>query len=166
MIEPGHPRISIARQCVLVGLSRSSFYYVPTGESLENLQVMRLLAEQYTRTPFYGVRRMTAWLKGQGYVMNHTRVARLMQTMGLVTLYAKPRTSQRQPGHRVYPYLLRGVPITRVNHVWSPDITYIRLRGGVVSLVAVLDWFSRYVLSWAVSNTMDVHFCLDALEHA
>jgi putative transposase len=166
MIEPDHPRISIARQCALVGLSRSSFYYVPTGESLENLQVMRLLDEQYTRTPCYGVRRMTAWLRGQGYAMHHKRVARLMQTMGLETLYAKPRTSQRQPGHRVYPYLRRGVPITRVNQVWSTDITYIRLRSGFVYVVAVLDWFSRYVLSWAVSNTMDVHFCLDALEHA
>jgi putative transposase len=127
---------------------------------------MRLLDEQYTRTPFYGVRRMTAWLQSQGYGVNHKRVARLMHTMGLETLYTKPRTSQPQPGHRVYPYLLRGVPITRVNQVWSTDITYIRLQGGFVYLVAILDWFSRYVLSWAVSNIMDGRFCLDALEQA
>ena len=127
---------------------------------------MRLLDEQYTRTPFYGVRRMTAWLRAQGYVVNHKRVGRLLRTMGLETLYAKPRTSQSQPGHRIYPYLLRGVPITRVNQVWSTDLTYIRLQGGFVYLVAILDWFSRYVLSWAVSITMDGGFCLDALEHA
>ncbi len=127
---------------------------------------MRLLDEQYTRTPFYGVRRMTAWLQSQGYAVNHKRVTRLMHTMGLETLYTKPRTRQSQPGHRVYPYLLRGVPITHVNQVWSTDITYIRLQGGFVYLVAVLDWFSRYVLSWAVSITMDVRFCLDALEQA
>ena len=166
MIESDHPQISVARQCELVGVSRSSFYYVSKGESLENLQFMRLLDEQYTRTPFYGVRRMTAWLRAQGYVVNHKRVTRLLHTMGLETLYAKPRTSQAQPGHRVYPYLLRGVPITRVNQVWSTDITYIRLHAGFLYLVAVMDWFSRYVLSWAVSITMDVGFCLDALEHA
>jgi putative transposase len=166
LIEPAHPRISVARQCALVGLARSSFYYTAQGEQAENLQLMRLLDEQYTRTPFYGVRRMTAWLKAQGYAVNHKRVARLLRTMGLETLYTKPRTSQSQPGHRVYPYLLRGVPITRVNQVWSTDITYIRLHGGFVYLVAVLDWFSRYVLSWAVSITMDVSFCLDALEQA
>ena len=112
---------------------------------------MRLLDEQYTRTPFYGVRRMTAWLRAQGYVVNHKRVARLLHTMGLETLYAKPRTSQAQPGHRVYPYLLRGVPMTRVNQVWSTDITSIRLHAGFIYLVAVMDWFSRDVLSWAVS---------------
>ena len=166
LIEPDHPQISVARQCELVGVSRSSFYYVSKGERLENLQFMRLLDEQYTRTPFYGVRRMTAWLRAQGYVVNHKRVARLLHTMGLETLYAKPRTSQAQPGHRVYPYLLRGVPITRVNQVWSTDITSIRLHAGFIYLVAVMDWFSRYVLSWAVSITMDVGFCLDALEHA
>lgn len=166
LIEPDHPQISVARQCELVGLSRSSFYYRAQEESAENLYLMRLLDEQYTRTPFYGVRRMTAWLQAQGYAVNHKRVARLLHTMGLETLYTKPRTSQAQPGHRVYPYLLRGVPITRVNQVWSTDITYIRLHSGFVYLVAVLDWFSRYVLSWAVSITMDVGFCLDALEQA
>jgi putative transposase len=166
MIEPAHPRISMARQCQLVGLPRASWYYQPTGVSGENLQLMRLLDEQYTRTPFYGVRRMTAWLKTQGHAVNPKRVARLMRVMGLEAIYPKPRTSQRAPGHRVYPYLLRGLSIRRVNHVWSTDITYIRLRSGFIYLVAVLDWFSRYVVSWAVSITLDVGFCVEALEQA
>ena len=127
---------------------------------------MRLLDEQYTRTPFYGVRRMTVWLRQQGYAVNAKRVARLLHTMGLETIYPKPRPSQPHPGHRVYPYLRRGVPITRVNQGWSPDITYVRLHGGFVYLVAVMDWFSRYVRSWAVSIIMEVAFCLEALEQA
>ena len=127
---------------------------------------MRLLDKQYTDTPYYGIRRMTAWLRSQGYVVNHKRVARLLRTMGLETLYPKPRLSQVHPTHRVYPYLLRGVPITRAHHVWSTDITYIRLHSGFISLGAVMDWFSRYVLSWAVSITMDVGFCLEALDQA
>ena len=127
---------------------------------------MRLLDEKYTETPYYGIRRMTAWLQSQGYPVNRKRVARLMRTMGLETLYPKPRTSQAHPEHRVYPYLLRDVPITQVNQVWSTDITYIRLHSGFIYLVAVMDWFSRYVLSWAVSITMEVGFCLEALEEA
>jgi len=166
LIEPDHPHLSIARQCELVGLARSSFYHRPQGESAENLSLMRLLDEQYTDTPYYGVRRMTAWLRSQGYTVNHKRVARLLRTMGLETIYPKPRMSEPHPAQRVYPYLLRGVPITRVNQVWSTDITYIRLHGGFIYLVAVMDWFSRYVLSWAVSITMDVGFCLEALDQA
>jgi putative transposase len=166
LIEPSHPQISIARQCDLVGLPRSTYYYDGPGESTENLYLMHLLDKQYTDTPYYGVRRMTAWLRSQGYAVNHKRVARLLHTMGLETIYPKPRLSQPHPAHRVYPYLLRGVPITRVNQVWSTDITYIRLHGGFISLVAVMDWFSRYVLSWAVSITMDVSFCLEALDQA
>lgn len=158
--------MSIARQCDLVGLPRSTYYYSAHGESAENLALMRLLDEQYTNTPYYGVRRMTAWLRRQGYAVNHKRVGRLLRTMGVETIYPKPRMSQPHPTHRVYPYLLRGVPITRVNQVWSTDITYIRLHGGFIYLVAVMDWFSRYVLSWAVSITMDVGFCLEALDHA
>jgi putative transposase len=127
---------------------------------------MRLLDEQYTQTPYYGTRRMTAWLRSQGYAVNRKRVTRLLRTMGLEAIYPKPHTSQSHPTHRVYPYLLRGVPITRVNQVWSTDITYIRLHGGFVYLVAVMDWFSRYVLSWALSITLDVGFCLEALEQA
>ena len=166
LIEPAHPQISIARQYDLVGLPRSTYYYQAQGERAENLHLMRLLDQQYTDTPYYGVRRMTAWLRSQGYAVNHKRVARLLRTMGLETIYPKPRLSAPHPAHRVYPYLLRGVPITRVNQVWSTDITYIRLHGGFIYLVAVMDWFSRYVLSWAVSITMDVGFCLEALEQA
>jgi putative transposase len=166
LIEPAHPQMSIARQCDLVGLPRSTYYYHTQEESAENLTLMRLLDTQYTDTPYYGVRRMTAWLRSQGYAVNHKRVARLMHTMGIEAIYPKPHLSQGHPTHRVYPYLLRGVPITRVNQVWSTDITYIRLHGGFIYLVAVMDWFSRYVLSWAVSITMDVGFCLEALEQA
>jgi putative transposase len=166
LIEPAHPQISIARQCDLVGLPRSPYYYHAQGESAENLHLMRLLDKQYTDTPYYGIRRMTAWLRSQGYAVNHKRVARLLRTIGVETIYPKPRLSQRHPEHRLYPYLLRGVPITRVNQVWSTDITSIRLQGGFLSLVAVMDWCSRYVLSWAVSITMEVDFCLEALDQA
>jgi putative transposase len=166
LIDPDHPQLSIARQCDLLGLPRSTYYYQAQGESPENQQLMRLLDEQYTQTPYYGIRRMTAWLRSQGYQGNHKRVARLLRTMGLETIYPKPHMSQPHPAHRVYPYLLRGVPLTRVNQVWSTDITYIRLHGGFVYLVAVMDWFSRYVLSWAVSITMAVGFCLEALDQA
>ena len=122
MIEPAHPQISIARQCALVGLPRSTYYYQGQGESAENLTLMRLLDEQYTETPYDGGRRMTAWLRSQGYQVNHKRVARLMHIMGIEAIYPKPHLSQTQLMHRVYPYLLRGVPITRVNQVWSTEI--------------------------------------------
>lgn len=127
---------------------------------------MRLLDEQYTRTPFYGIRRMTAWLHTVGYPVNHKRVARLLRLMGLMAVYPKPRLSQPAPGHRIYPYLLRGVSIERPNQVWSTDITYIRLTRGFIYLVAILDWYSRYVLAWAVSVTLDLSFCLEAVERA
>jgi putative transposase len=166
LIEPAHPQISIARQCDLIGLPRSTYYYQAQGESAENLTLMRLLDKPYTDTPYYGVRRMTAWLRSQGSHVNHKRVARLMQTMGIEAIYPKPRLSQTHPLPRVYPYLLRGGPIIRVNQVWSTDSTYIRLHGGFIYLVAVMDWCSRYVLSWAVSITMEVGFGLEALEHA
>jgi len=148
------------------GLPRATYYYHTQGESAENLMWMRLLDQQYTDTPYYGIRRMTAWLRSQGYAVNHKRVARLLRTMGLETIYPKPRMSDPHPAHRVYPYLLRGVPITRVNQVGSTDITSIRLHGGFIYLGAVMDWCSRYVLSWAVSITMDVGFCLEALDRA
>jgi len=127
---------------------------------------MRLLDEQYTRTPFYGIRRMTAWLQTQGYPVNHKRVARLLRLMGLEAIYPKPRLSQPGAGQQHYPYLLRGRKIERANQVWSTDITYIRLAQGFIYLVAILDWFSRYVLSWEVSITLDTSFCLQALEQA
>jgi putative transposase len=136
------------------------------GESEENLQLMRLLDEQYTRTPFYGVLRMTAWLQRQGYAVNEKRVRRLLRTMRLMAIYPSPKTSRPAPAHRIYPYLLRGVTVTRPNFVWSTDITYIRLAHGFVYLVAIMDWFSRYVLAWRLSNSLETHFCLEALEHA
>lgn len=163
MIEPQQTAISLARQCELVGLARSSYYYHAVGESAENLHLMRLLDEQYTHTPFYGIRRMTAWLQTQGYAVNHKRVARLMRTMGLEAIYPKPHLSQPAATQQHYPYLLRGMKIERANQVWSSDITYIRLAQGFVYLVAIMDWFSRYVLSWSVSITLDTSFCLEAL---
>jgi putative transposase len=166
LVEPEHPQLSLRRQCALLGLARCGLYYQPVSESGENVHLMRLLDEQYTATPFYGIRRMTAWLRHQGYAVNHKRVGRLMRQMGLAAIYPKPRLSQPAEGHVIYPYLLRGVRITRVNQVWSADITYIRLQSGFVYLVAVMDWFSRYVLSWAVSITMDVAFCVEALNQA
>jgi putative transposase len=165
-IEPEHPALSVARQCELVGLAHASYYYRPAGESAEDLALLRLLDEQYTRTPFYGVRRMTAVLRQQGYAVNPKRVRRLLRTLGLAALAPQPGTSRAAPGHRVYPYLLRGIAIERVNQVWSTDITYIRLRGGFAYLAAVLDWHSRYVLSWALSNRLEVGFCLEVLEAA
>jgi putative transposase len=127
---------------------------------------MRLLDEQYTRTPFYGIRRMTAWLRGQGYAVNHKRVGRLLRLMGLEAIYPKPRLSQPGATLQRYPYLLRGLAIAQPNQVWSTDITYVRLRRGFLYLVAILDWYSRYVLAWEVSNTLDTLFCLEALEQA
>lgn len=166
LLEPGHPQLSLRRQCTLLRLARSGLYYQPASVSAENLRLMQWLDEQYTATPFYGIRRMTAWLRSQGWAVNHKRVGRLLRQMGLDAIYPKPRLSQPAAGHVIYPYLLRGVPVARVNQVWSADITYIRLASGFVYLVAVIDWFSRYVLSWAVSITMDVEFCVEALEQA
>ncbi len=166
LIESDHPQLAVGRQCELLGLSRASFYYEPRGESAANLRLMRLLDEQYTRTPFYGIRRMTAWLQTQGDAVNHKRVRRLLRLMGLEAIYQKPRLSVPAPGHRIYPYLLRGVVIERVNQVWSTDITYIRLLHGFVYLVAIMDWFSRYVLSWEISVTLDSEFCESALVRA
>ena len=166
MIEPTHPQLSIAQQCDLLGIARSSWYYEPIGETAENLILMRLLDEQYTKTPFYGVERMTAWLRQQGYAVNPKRIRRLLRLMGLEALYPKPRLSLPGAAEKRYPYLLRGRSITEVNDVWSTDITYIRLRSGFLYLVAVLDWYSRYVLAWELSNTLDTSFCLAALEGA
>jgi putative transposase len=156
----------VARQCELVGLARASYYYRPVAESAEELALLGLLDEQYTRTPFYGVRRMTAVLRQQGHAVNRKRVRRLLRTLGLAALAPQPGTSRAAPAHPVYPYRLRGVAIERVNQVWSSDITYIRLRGGFVYLAAVLDWYSRYVLSWTLSNSLEVGFCVAALEAA
>lgn len=165
-IDVDEPGLSVRRQCDLLGLSRGSWHYRPAGEREENLHLMRLLDEQYTRTPFYGVLRMTAWLQRQGYAVNEKRVRRLLRTMGLLAIYPGPKTSQPAPSQRTYPYLLRGVAITHPNVVWSTDITYIRLAHGFVYLVAIMDWFSRYVLAWRLSNSLETHFCVEALEQA
>jgi putative transposase len=166
LVEPGHPEISLRRQCELLGVNRSGVYYQPRGESAENLQLMRLIDEEYTRRPFYGSRRMMRWLREQGYPVGRDRVRRLMELMGLEAVYPKPRLSQPGEDHKIYPYLLDGVAINRVNQVWSTDITYIRMAGGFVYLVAVMDWYSRYVLSWALSLTLELPFCLEALQAA
>jgi putative transposase len=166
MIEHSHPQISVRRQCTLVGLNRSSLYYLPTQETEENLLVMRLIDQQYTRTPFYGSRRMTHWLGRAGHEVNRKRVQRLMRKMGLEAVYPRPRLSQAAPEHKVYPYLLRGIEVRHPDQVWSTDITYIPMQHGFMYLVAVMDWHSRYILSWQLSNTMDVNFCLTALEQA
>lgn len=158
--------MSIAKQCELLGLARSSYYYESRGESEENLVLMRLLDEQYTRTPFYGSRKMTAWLQTQGYAVERKRVRRLLQVMGLEAIYPKPHTSLPGSPTQRYPYLLRGMTIERCNQVWSCDITYIRLHRGFIYLMAVMDWFSRYVLSWEISVTLDASFCLEALDRA
>jgi putative transposase len=165
-IEADHSNISIAKQCELLSLARSSYYYCATGESEENLLLMRLLDEKYTRTPFFGIRRMVVWLREAGHGVNPKRVRRLMRLMGLEAMYPKPRLSLGGPGHKIYPYLLSGVRIERTNQVWSTDITYIRLRQGFVYLVAVIDWHSRYVLSWEISVTMETSFCVAALDWA
>jgi putative transposase len=166
MIEPYHRQLSIRRQCELVDLPRSTLYYQPAGESAFNLHLMRLIDEQYLKTPFYGWPRMTAYLHRQGYQVNHKRVQRLMQKMGLQAIYPQRQTSLAAQGHRVYPYLLRNQTITRPNQVWSADITYIPMPRGFMYLVATMDWYSRYVLAWQLSNTLDGLFCLGALDLA
>ena len=166
MIEPDHPRLSIRRQCGLIGLNRASYYYQPASETEENLRLMRLIDEEYMRHPFLGSRRMREYLCRQGYVVNRKRVQRLMRLMGIAALYPKPKLSKAHPEDKVYPYLLRDVAITAPNQVWSTDITYVPMPDGFMYLVAVIDWYSRYVLSWQLSNTLEGWFCLEALEQA
>ncbi len=165
-MEPGHPEISLRRQCGLLGVNRSGLYYEPVGESAENLLLMRLIDQEYTRHPFLGSRRLVVWLGERGQVVNRKRVARLMDLMGIEAVYPKPKLSQPGEGHRIYPYLLRGTKVERANQVWSTDITYIRMAQGFLYLVAVMDWFSRFVLSWSLSLTMEMDFCLEALDRA
>ena len=161
-----HEQLSIVRQCDLLGLDRSSFYYRPQGPTEEELSLLRLLDAQYLETPFYGSRRMAVVLRQQGYAVNRKRVQRLMRQLGIEAIYPKPRLSQRHPDHQVFPYLLRGVSIERANQVWCTDITYLPVLKGHFYLVAVMDWYSRKVLAWAVSNTMEVTFCVEALQRA
>jgi putative transposase len=166
LVDRIHADISVRRQCELLGVNRAGLYYQPVGESEENLLLMRLLDEQYTRAPFYGSRRMREWLATQGFEVNRKRVSRLMVVMGIEAVYPKPRLSQPGEGHKIYPYLLRGTEVKSVNQVWSTDITYIRMARGFAYLVAVMDWFSRFVLSWSLSLTLELDFCVEALKRA
>jgi len=163
MIAIGTGNPSLRQQCQLLALNRSTLYYKPKGESQENLMLMRLLDEQYTRTPFYGVLKMTQHLRTMGYSVNEKRVRRLLRKMGLHAVYPAPKLSQRHPEHAIYPYLLRDMKIEQCNQVWSTDITYIRLNSGFVYLMAVIDWYSRYVLNWSLSTTLDADFCVEAV---
>lgn len=167
-VDPHHPRISIRRQCDLLGLNRSSYYVGDSWgtQTQENLEIMERLDRQYTAVPTYGSRRMTAWLRREGYDVNRKRIQRLMQLMGLEGLAPKPGKCKSHPEHEIYPYLLRSVSIDRPNQVWSTDITYLPMNSGFLYLVAVIDWHSRYVLSWGLSNTLDATFCIEALEEA
>lgn len=166
LIETEVEGVSVTRQCELLGLARSSLYHKPCGESPENLALMRLIDTQYLRTPMYGVPRMTAQLRRDGWTVNPKRVRRLMRRMNLEAIYPKPRLSAPNPEHRVFPYLLRDLDIDRPNQVWAADITYIPLANGFVYLMAILDWFSRYVVAWELSTSLDAAFCVSALERA
>jgi putative transposase len=166
-VEPDNDEITIQRQCELLGLARSALYYQPKPENPEDLRLMYLMDEQYLRTLFFGVLRMKEWLERQHkLIVNPKRVRRLLRKMGLIAVYPKLNLSKPAPGHKIYPYLLRGLDIKRPNQVWSTDITYIRLAGGFVYLVDIMDWFSRYVLAWGVSTTLDGAFCLEVLAEA
>jgi len=167
-VEPGHKKIPIYRQCELLGLNRSSLYYKPCGETPYNEQLMRLLDEQYIRTPFYGIDKMTAWLGRQGHYVNHKRVRRLMRQMGLEAVYPRKKHGLSIPDkrHKIYPYLLKDVQIEQADQVWSADITYIRMYRGWVYLAAIMDWFSRYILAWEISVTLESEFCVLALKQA
>lgn len=165
-MEWDHAELSLRRQCALLGLLRSTLYNELQGADEGDLELMRLLDEQYLQTPFYGSRRMRRFLRGLGHQVNRKKVQRLMRQMGLEAIYPKPRTSLANPEHKIYPYLLRGLAVTRPNQVWCADITYVPMPRGFLYLVAVLDWYSRYVISWRLSNTMETGFCVEALEAA
>jgi putative transposase len=166
MVDRQHPTLSIARQCTLLDISRSSLYYRPKVHSPEDLDLMKRMDRQYLAAPFYGSRRMVIWLRWQGHRVSRKRIQRLMRTMGLTTIYRRPKTSKPAPGHKVYPYLLLGMKITQANQVWAADITYIPMARGFLYLVAIMDWYSRYVLSWRLSNTLNAGFCVEALKEA
>jgi len=165
MISQGE-KLSINRQCQLLDVSRSTFYYHPHPESEHNLMLMRLLDEIHLEHPYYGSRRLKGALEDEGYIVARKKVSRLMKLLGITAIYPKPNTSKLNPAHKVYPYLLRNKTIDRPDQVWCTDITYIPMKKGFVYLVAIIDWHSRRVLSWRLSNTMDVHFCVEALEEA
>ena len=166
LIDRNHPDISINRQCELLEVSKGALYYKANPIDSYTLILMDLIDEQHTKTPFYGSRRLTAFLNGQGHLVNRKRVQRLMRLMRIEAIYPKPKTTRRNEKHKIYPYLLKGVVINKPDHVWSTDITYIRIGNSFMYLTAVIDWFSRYVLSWRLSNTLENAFCVEALEEA
>ncbi len=166
LIDREHRQVSLVRQCALLRISRGSVYYQPRSTRAEDLELMTLMDRQYLQTPFYGSRKMQAWLQRLGHPIGRNKVRRLMRLMGLEAIYRKPNTSKPEPGHRIYPYLLKGVEINRVNQVWSADVTYLPMAKGFLYLVAIMDWHSRYVLAWRLSNTLEVDFCLEALAEA
>ena len=166
MVDRGHPALSTVRQCALLGISRSGLYYRRKEPSEEDLSLMKELDRQYLETPFYGSRRMKAWLEREGTSVNRKRVQRLMRAMGLRSIYRRPKTSRPDPEHRVYPYLLGKTEITRPNQVWAADITHVPMARGFLYLAAVMDWDSQYVVSWKLSNTLDTGFCMEALAQA
>jgi putative transposase len=166
MIDPDHPRLSVVRQCELVSISRASFYRLPAGETPENLELMRLIDEAFLECPFYGARQMARHLRRLGWCIGRKRVRRLMRKIGLAPIYQAPKTSEPHSRHKIYPYLLRHLAIERPNQVWCADVTYIPIRRGFLYLVAIMDWASRKVLAWRLSNTMEADFCVAALEQA
>jgi len=166
MVVVNNKLLSITKQCHLLSISRNSVYYTPTGENPLNLKLMELIDEAFVDSPWYGSRQMARHLRREGYNVGRKRIRRLMRNMGLHPIYQEPKTSVPNPEHKIYPYLLRNLEITRVNQVWCTDITYIRMQKGFLYLVAVMDWHSRKVLSWRLSNTMDTDFCIAALEEA
>ena len=166
MVERDRSDLSVVRQCRLLSISRLSFYATPRGESEANLKIMAEIDRQFLETPFYGVRQMTWYLRAKGWLVNVKRVRRLMRKMGLMPIYQRPKTSTPAPGHKIYPYLLRGLTIDRPNQVWCADLTYIPLARGFLYLVAIMDRWSRKVLAWRLSNTMEAEFSVDALEEA
>ena len=166
MIARPHPQFSIIEQCALLKVPRSTLYYKPEPVSDEELKLMRRIDEIYTKWPFYGSRRLVEELRGEGHIVNRERVRRLMRLMGIEAIYQKPNTSRKHPSHKIYPYLLKNLTIDRPNQVWCADITYIPMAHGWVYLVAVMDWFSRRVLAWRLSITMETDFCVEALQEA
>ncbi len=166
MVEPANPDLSIGKQCKLLSISRSSFYYRPKGETALNLMLMRKIDEQFLEAPFFGVRQMTWHLRNEGHLENEKRIRRLMRLMGLMPIYQKPNTSKAAKEHKTYPYLLRGLRVDRPNQVWASDITYLPMRRGFLYLVAIMDWHTRKVLAWRISNTLEAEFCAEALNEA
>ena len=166
MIEADHPDLSIGKQCDLLSISRSSFYYEPKGETALNLSLMRQIDKQFLETPFYGVRQMTWHLRNEGHRVNEKCIRRLMRLMGLMPIYQKPNTSKPTKGHKIYPYLLRNLRVDRPDQVWAADITYLPMRRGFLYLVAIMDWHTRKVLAWRISNTLEAEFCVEALNEA